>query len=71
MNFLRLARKILREDCVSGGEGSAFGPNVTNTSSAFSGDTYASGDARIPKSIYSGILTRYGMLKKKKKKKRK
>lgn len=38
------------DECmVSGGVMSAFGPGVTSTASQFSGDTYASGDARIPK----------------------
>lgn len=71
MDFDKLVEKILNEDVVAGGEGSAFGPGVTNTASAFSGDTYAPGDARVPKSIFGGVLTRYGMRKKKRKKKRK
>jgi hypothetical protein len=41
--------------------------------SQFSGDTYAPGDARIPYSIYGkgGVMTRKGLIKSKRKRKRK
>jgi hypothetical protein len=41
--------------------------------SQFSGDTYATGDTRIPYSIYGkgGVMTRGGLIKGKKKRKRK
>lgn len=71
MEFQKLVEQVLSEDVVAGGEGSAFGPNVTDTASAFSSDSYAPGDARNPYGIYGGVLTRSGMRKKKRKNKRK
>lgn len=76
MNFEMIVNQILSEDLVSGGAGSVFGPNVTSTSSGFSGDNYAPGDARVAKGLYGGVLSRFGMKsnkgsKKKKKKKKK
>jgi hypothetical protein len=69
MEFEKLVEKILSEDVVSGGAGSAFGSGVQATSSEFSGDTYAPGDARTPKSLYGGsIITRMGMKRKSKSK---
>jgi hypothetical protein len=64
---------ILKEDNVAGGPTSAFGPGVQSTASQFSGDTYAPGDARIPYSIYGkgGVMTRGGLIKGKKKRKKK
>ena len=50
----------LNETTMAGGVGSAFGSGVTSTATQFSGDTYASGDARMP----------YSVLKKKKYKKK-
>ena len=70
MEFEKLVEQILQEDVVAGGEGSSFGPNVGSTAGAFSGDTYASGDARKPHGLYSGVMTRSGMRKKKRSKKR-
>ena len=62
MEFKKLVEKVLSEDVVAGGEGSAFGSGVQATASAFSGDTYATGDARTPKSLYGGkLMTRMGM----------
>lgn len=66
MNFVKLV-----EDTVAGGEGSVFGPNVGATSTHFSGDNYAPGDARTPYSIYGGVITRNGKIKSKKRRKRK
>lgn len=71
MNFRRLVEQILQEDVVSGGDSSAFGPNVGNTAAVFSGDNYASGDARNAFGLYGGVLTRRGIRKRKKSKKRK
>jgi len=71
MNFQKLTEQILEEDVVAGGASSAFGPNVGATATAFSGDNYAKGDARVPKSLYGGVMTRYGMSKKHKKKHKK
>jgi hypothetical protein len=70
MDFASLVSQVLNEDVVAGGEGSAFGAGVTNTATAFSGDTYAPGDARVPYSIYGGIITRAGLRKKRKKRKK-
>ena len=70
MEFKKLVEQILQEDVVAGGEGSSFGPNVVSTAGAFSGDTYAPGDARKPHGLYSGVMTRSGMRKKKRSKKR-
>jgi hypothetical protein len=71
MEFEKLVEQILQEDVVAGGEGSAFGSNVGSTAAAFSGDNYAPGDARNPHGLYSGVITRSGMRKKKRSKKRK
>ena len=71
MEFAKIVEQVITEDAVAGGDGSAFGPGVGSTATVFSGDNYAKGDARMPKSIYGGVLSRYGMSKKKRKKKRK
>ena len=71
MEFQKIVEGILNEDVTAGGTGSAFGSNVGATSSPFSGDTYASGDARTPKSLYGGVVTRQGIRKRKTKKKKK
>lgn len=68
MKFQKLVEEVLQEDVVAGGAGSAFGANAGATATAFSGDNYAPGDARVPKSLYGGVMTRYGMKKKRKKK---
>ena len=68
MEFKTLVEQILKEDVVAGGSGSALGPNVGATATPFSGDTYASGDARTAKSLYGGTITRNGMKKKRRKK---
>lgn len=69
MKFQKLVEEVLQEDVVAGGAGSVFGTNVSSTAAAFSGDNYAPGDARTPKGLYGGVMTRSGMRKKKKKKK--
>lgn len=71
MDFAKIVTDILNEDVVAGGEGSAFGPGVSDTATAFSGDNYAPKDARVPYSIYGGVLTRAGLRKRKKRKKAK
>ncbi len=52
-----------------GGPMSVMGPGVTNTATEVSGDNYALKDARVPKSLYGGVITRQGLKKKKRKKK--
>jgi hypothetical protein len=71
MDFKEIVKEVLNEELAAGGEGSVFGSGVVNTSSAFSGDNYAPGDARNPYGIYGGILSRKGLASKKKRKKRK
>jgi len=60
---------VLKEENSAAG---AFGPAAAGTSQ-FSGDTYATGDARIPYSIYGkgGVMTRGGLIKGRKKRKKK
>ena len=56
--FDALVESILSENAnVAGGAGSVLGPGVTSTATQFSGDTYAKGDARIPK-VLGGIIKR-------------
>jgi len=71
INLEDLIKQVLEEDVVSGGAGSAFGPNVQSTATQFSGDNYAPGDARVPKSLYGGIITRRGLIKGRKRRKKK
>ena len=71
MEFQKIVEELLREDMTAGGEGSSFGPGVVNTADQFSSDSYASGDARTPQSIFGGaVLTRGGLKTTKKKKKK-
>ena len=63
MEFQKLIEEVLNEDVVAGGAGSAFGPNVGATATEVSGDNLASGDSRIPTSIFGGVLKRSGMSK--------
>jgi len=65
MEFQKLVERVLKEDVVAGGAGSVFGSNVGATATTFSGDTYAPGDTRTPKSLYGGVLTRGGLKKRK------
>jgi len=64
MEFEKLVEKILSEDVVSGGEGSAFGPNAAQPY----GDNIGS-DARNV-FYYSGVMTRKGKVKSKAPKRR-
>lgn len=68
MNFTELVKQVLHEEMMSGGEGSVYGPNVGSTANAFSGDNYAQGDARNMYGLYPGVLTRKGMMRKKRSK---
>jgi hypothetical protein len=71
INLEQMVLDVLNEENVAGGAVSAFGPGVQSTATQFSGDNYAPGDARIPKSIYGGIITRRGLIKGKKKRNKK
>lgn len=71
INLEILIKQVLEEENMAGGAGSAFGSGVQSTATQFSGDTYASGDARVPKSLYGGIVTRRGLIKGRKKRKKK
>ena len=71
INLENLIKQVLEEENMAGGTGSAFGTGVQATAIQFSGDTYAPGDARVPKSLYGGIVTRRGLIKGKKKRKKK
>ena len=53
-----------------GGSMSVMGPAVGNTATPFSGDNYAPGDARRPKSLHGGVMTRGGLKKKRKRNKK-
>jgi hypothetical protein len=71
LSLEQLILDILEEENMAGGAGSAFGPGVQATATQFSGDTYAPKDARVPKSLYGGIVTRRGLIKSRKKSKKK
>lgn len=71
MEFQKLVEQVLREDAMSGGEGSVYGPNVGATATTFSGDNLAAGDGRNVFGVYGGVMTRSGMRKKSKKRKSK
>ena len=63
MEFEKMVEEVLKEDNVAGGASSALGPNVGSTATEVSGDNLASGDSRIPTSIFGGVLKRSGMSK--------
>jgi len=72
INLKEIILNVLNETNTAG---SVLGAPAAGTSQ-FSGDTYATGDTRIPYSIYGkgGVMTRGGLIKgrrKRKKKKRK
>ena len=72
MEFQKIVEELLREDNVSGGLSSALGPGVVATADQFSGDSYASGEARITHGLFGGaVLTRGGLKRVKQKKKAK
>lgn len=70
MNFLLLVQEVLHENNVAGGATSVYGPSVVNTATSVSGDNYAPNDSRVMKSLYSGVLTRFGKTGKKPKSKK-
>jgi hypothetical protein len=59
-SFNSLVNEILNEmdGMMSGSSNSVLGPGVTTTSTHFSMDNYAAGDARTPKVIGSKIIKR-------------
>ena len=69
INLEQIVLDVLSEQNVAG---AVLGTPAAGTSQ-FSGDTYAPGDARIPYSIYGkgGVMTRGGLIKGKKKRKKK
>ena len=62
MEFEKLVEQILQEDVVAGGEGSAFGPAASEPYGQHM-------DPRTP-FVVGGVMTRLGMRKKKRSKKR-
>lgn len=66
-----LILQVLKEENLDGGSNSVFGSNVEQTSTQFSGDNYAKGRADMPKSLFKGVQTRWGLGKSKKKPKKK
>ena len=71
INIEKLILDVLNEQNMAGGAGSAFGPGVQATASQFSGDTYAPGDARVPKSLFGGKIFRRNISKGRKRRKKK
>jgi hypothetical protein len=71
INLENIINEVLKEQNVAGGAGSVLGPGVQATATQFSGDNYAPGDARVPKSLYGGIVTRGGLIKRRKKRTKK
>lgn len=72
MEFQKIVEELLQEDVLAGGLVSSFGPGVVATADQFSSDSYAPGDARTPHSVFGGaVLTRSGLSKSTRKKKRK
>jgi hypothetical protein len=69
INLKQIILDVLNEVNTVGG---VLGAPAAGTSQ-FSGDTYATGDTRIPYSIYGkgGVMTRKGLIKGKKKRKKK
>lgn len=71
INLKEVILKVLKEENMAGGAGSAFGSGVQSTATQFSGDNYAPGDARVPKHLYGGVITRGGLIKRRKKRNKK
>lgn len=63
MEFQKLVENVLNEEVVAGGEGSAFGPNADQPY----------GDHSDPRNVfyYPGVMTRKGLRRKTKKRKKK
>ena len=70
MIFEKLVEEVLQETSVMGGTSSVMGSNVGSTASVVSGDKWNTGENRIAKSLYGGVITRRGINKKKGKKKK-
>lgn len=69
--FEKYFRRTLKEDMTAGAGGVlGDGPSFGHGGDLENSDFYATGDYRLPKSIYGGYLTRKGLSKKKKKKKK-
>jgi len=74
LSLEQLILDVLEEENIAGGAGSAFGPGVVSTETPFSGDNYAKGRAEnIFGNIRPGVMTRKGLIKggKKRRKKKK
>lgn len=57
INLEYIVEEILHENANVAGPGGALGAGVASTETAFSGDHYAPGDARVPK-ILGGVTRR-------------
>lgn len=68
MDFKQTIINIIEEEMTSGGDSSVFGSGVESTSNQQSGDGYATGDDRVPFSVFGGVLTRKGIKSSKRKK---
>jgi hypothetical protein len=73
ISIKKIISDVLEEQNIAGGVISAFGPGVASTATQFSGDTYATGDARVPRSLFGGKMFRRtpDILKRKKRRKKK
>lgn len=71
MLFNQIFRNVINESMIAGGSSSVFGTNVNSTSTQFSGDNYAPGDARNVTGNIKVKLQRRMPVKKQKSKKRK
>lgn len=67
INLEKIIEEIISEENVVG---DVLGAPAAGTSQ-FSGDTYATGDTRIPYSVYGGVMTRKGLIKRGKRRKKK
>jgi len=57
INLEHIVEEVLFENANVAGPGGALGAGVASTETAFSGDNYARGDARVPK-ILGGVTRR-------------
>jgi len=58
INLECIVEEVLYENANVAGPGGALGTGVASTETAFSGDNYARGDARIPK-VLGGVTRRH------------
>lgn len=71
IEFNKLVEDVIYENMTSGSSSSVFGSSVTKTAQAMSGDTYNPKDARTATALGTGeIVTRGGLSKKKRRKKK-